>query len=94
MDAVSQLPGTIALVTIMEVRWRLFARDVLSMPAHAHSSTFLFGRPLRPVLGLRLLGVIVYRSRAGLQCSKAGVGADAVDVRDKGIVGVGESAAL
>ncbi|CAN0417250.1 unnamed protein product, partial [Ectocarpus fasciculatus] len=47
----------------MEVRWRLFARDVLSLlPDDA--GEFRFGRPLRPVRGLRLLGIVVHRARA------------------------------
>lgn len=44
----------------MEVRWRLFARDVLSMLSD-DAGDFRFGRPPRPVRGLRLLGVVVYR---------------------------------
>lgn len=44
----------------MEVRWRLFARDVLSLLAD-DAGDFRFGRPPRPVRGLRLLGVVVYR---------------------------------
>eukprot|EP00752_Nemacystus_decipiens_P002265 g2146.t1 len=44
----------------MEVRWRLFARDVLSLLAD-DAGGFRFGRPPRPVRGLRLLGVVVHR---------------------------------
>lgn len=57
----------------MEVRWRLFARDVLSMPTD-DDGEFLFGRPPRPVRGLRLLGVVVhrFRSRSLLDLDKGG----------------------
>lgn len=48
----------------MEVRWRLFARDVLSLLAD-DAGEFLFGRPPRPVRGLRLLGVVVHREGGG-----------------------------
>lgn len=73
----------------MEVRWRLFARDVLSM-----TSSFEFGRPLRPVRGLRLLGVVVHRSRpppgAGVGYAGRMIGTGAVDPGGMGILGVGE----
>lgn len=48
----------------MEVRWRLFARDVLSLLAD-DAGGFRFGRPPRPVRGLRLLGVVVHREGGG-----------------------------
>ncbi|CAN0357798.1 unnamed protein product, partial [Laminaria digitata] len=59
----------------MEVRWRLFARDVLSMPA-GDDGEFLFGRPPRPVRGLRLLGVVVHRSRSTRSLLDLDKGAD------------------
>lgn len=48
----------------MEVRWRLFARDVLSLLAD-DDGEFRFGRPPRPVRGLRVLGVAVLKARSG-----------------------------
>ncbi|CAM9645685.1 unnamed protein product, partial [Sphacelaria rigidula] len=72
----------------MEVRWRLFARDVLSM-----TSSFEFGRPLRTVRGLRLLGVVVHRSKptagAGLGYAGTRIGTVAADLAGMGILGVG-----
>ncbi|CAM9987739.1 unnamed protein product [Pylaiella littoralis] len=47
----------------MDVRWRLFARDVLSLRADESSGELCFGRPPRPVRGLRLLGVVVHRAQ-------------------------------
>lgn len=41
----------------------MFARDVLSMPI-GDDGEFLFGKPPRPVRGLRILGVVVHRSRS------------------------------
>ena len=55
----------------MEVRWRLFAREILSMPAD-DSGCFLFGRPLRPVRGLRFLGLVVHKSRMATSSRRAG----------------------
>lgn len=52
------------LAADMEVRWRLFAREVLAMPAD-DAGEFFFGKPPRHVRGLRLLGVVVRRSRGG-----------------------------
>lgn len=46
----------------MEVRWRLFARDILSMTIDGNMR-FIFGRPLRPVKGLRFFGMVVRKSR-------------------------------
>ncbi|CAM9255531.1 unnamed protein product, partial [Scytosiphon promiscuus] len=54
----------------MEVRWRLFARDVLSLLAD-DAGEFYFGRPPRPVRGLRLLGVVVHRARRAKSKSTA-----------------------
>lgn len=48
----------------MEVRWRLFARDVLSLLAD-DAGDFRFGRPPRPVRGLRMLGLVVHRAGCG-----------------------------
>ena len=59
----------------MEVRWRLFARDVLSMTLDDDGG-FMFGRPPRPVRGLRVLGVVVHRSssRSLLDLDKGAAG--------------------
>lgn len=46
----------------MEVRWRLFARDVLSLLID-DTGEFYFGRPQRRVRALRLLGVVVHKAR-------------------------------
>eukprot|EP00903_Cladosiphon_okamuranus_P010224 g9683.t1 len=55
----------------MEVRWRLFARDVLSLLAN-DAGEYRFGRPPRPVRGLRLLGVVVHRERGGTSGTEDG----------------------
>lgn len=64
----------------MEVRWRLFARDVLSLVPD-DAGVLYFGRPPRPVRGLRLLGVVVHRARRAKPDSTPGA---AVDVSGDG----------
>lgn len=46
----------------MDVRWRLFSRDILSMNYDGNVG-FVFGRPLRPVKGLRFFGMVIRKSR-------------------------------
>ncbi|CAM9496938.1 unnamed protein product [Ectocarpus sp. 4 AP-2014] len=73
----------------MEVRWRLFARDVLSLLPD-DSGEFRFGRPLRPVRGLRLLGIVVHRARAeSSRLRAAGSGSSGGKKRARGGSGYG-----
>lgn len=67
----SQVPST---RKYMEVRWRLFARDIVSMAA-GDDGEFLFGRPPRPVRGLRFFGAVVHRSRAASLLDETGAAA-------------------
>lgn len=71
----------------MEVRWRLFARDVLSLLAD-DAGEFRFGIPPRPVRGLRLLGVVVRREGGGI--SAVTDSRQAEEARDKGVLGSGK----
>lgn len=73
----------------MEVRWRLFARDVLSLLPD-DSGEFRFGRPSRPVRGLRLLGIVVHRARAdSSRLRSAGSGSSGGKKRARGGSGYG-----
>lgn len=87
----------------MGVRWRLFARDVISMKEDI-TGIFQFGSPPRAVRGLRLLGFVVYRCRestaedelAGIRekrNGRMGIGTACAGKRcpgSAGILGVGE----
>lgn len=73
----------------MEVRWRLFARDVLSLRPD-DAGEFRFGRPLRPIRGLRLLGTVVHRTRAdSSRLRAAGSGSSGGKKRARGGSGYG-----
>lgn len=73
----------------MEVRWRLFARDVLSLLAD-DGGEFRFGRPPRPVRGLRLLGVVVHQERGGTSATEASSRRRAEEARAGGVMGNGK----
>ncbi|CAM9516518.1 unnamed protein product, partial [Discosporangium mesarthrocarpum] len=45
--------------SVVNLQWRLLVRDLLSMRRSTSGESWVFGRPLRPVKAVRVLGVVV-----------------------------------